>query len=217
MQKTNWLLALIITALTSIVSAAYEDKEASENKASQNIEQSFYKVSPYDIVYGNDNASIEVLEYFSLTCSHCSYFYLSIFPELKKKYIDTGKVKWIKRLYVGDRAAMDGSLLLNCVDKSMRKKYLNILLSKQSNWAFQQDPGAVLSNIASLGGISNKKFQDCMDDKKSGQGIKALTIKAVENAKIMGTPTFYINKEKLNIFSDQAFKERFKEILSNKK
>ena len=93
MQKNNWLLALIITALTSIVSAAYEDKDASENKAIPKIDQSFYKVTPYDIVYGSDNAAIEVLEYFSLTCSHCSYFYQSIFPELQKKYIETGKVK----------------------------------------------------------------------------------------------------------------------------
>lgn len=217
MQRTSNFLLLVMIALTSFVSAAFEDREASSNQALKIIDKSFYNVNPQDIVYGNDKAPIEVLEYFSLTCPHCAYFYLSIFPDLKKKYIDTGRVKWIKRLYIGDRAALEGSLLLSCVDISKRNIYLDILLSKQSNWAFRKDPGEVLQNIAGLGGISQDKFQNCIDDKKMQHQLKAITIKALEVANISGTPTFYINNEKLDIFSDQAFIDKFNEILANKK
>ena len=210
-KRINWALALIITvsALTSLASV--------ETDKSIKIDPSFYNITPYDLVYGNDDAPIKVLEYYSLTCPHCAYFYINVFPPLKKKYIDTGKVKWIKRLYVRDRAALEGTLLLNCVDKSKRENYLRILLAKQSNWAFQKNPGEVLENIANLGGISKQNFQKCMDNKKAAHEMHALTTKAVEVAGVTGTPSFYVNLEKLEAFSDQAFKDRFNEILAIKK
>ena len=46
-----------------------------------------------DRIMGDPNAPVEIVEYSSLTCPHCRNFHLNVLPEIKKKYIDTGKVK----------------------------------------------------------------------------------------------------------------------------
>ncbi len=213
-QKMRFL-HIIISLLFSFSAPIAIANGVESNISITKIDPSFYKISPHDIVYGKSDASISVLEYYSLTCPHCAYFYLKIFPSIKRKYIDTGYVKWIKRLYVIDQASMDGSLLLNCIqDDKQRKNYLTILLSKQSSWAFQKDPSEVLSNIASLGGINHQKFQKCMKDKDAEHRIKSLSIKAINEAKIEGTPSFYINAEKLEAFSEKSFTDSFDKILA---
>lgn len=219
-KKNSWILALLISFFSfSLIAKAEKsfDAEVNSNQSIEKIDASFYTINSYDMVYGKEDAPIQVIEYYSLSCPHCAYFYLSVFPDLKKKYIDSGKVRWIKRIYVRDKAAMEGALLLSCVEESRRENYLRILLDKQSNWAFGQNSMEVLGNIASLGGLSKQTFQKCMDDKKTEHNIKAITIKAVEVAKISGTPSFYVNQEKLLAYSDKDFKNKFDEILVNPK
>ncbi len=166
-----------------------------------------------DIVYGNKGAPIEVLEYYSLTCHHCSYFYLSIFPNLKKEYIDTGKVRWIKRSYALDPVALKATLLLGCVDVFKKENYLKILLSKQANWAYQQDYLTVLGNIAGLGGMSMSDFKACVNNLQKETEITNACLNAREKLKISGTPTIFVNKEQLEAYSEVSFKEAFDKVL----
>jgi protein-disulfide isomerase len=169
-----------------------------------------------DFVYGNENAPITVLEYYSLSCPHCSYFYASIFPSLKKEYIDTGKVKWIKRSYAIDYASIKGTMLIECVDKDRRESYLRILLSKQSNWAYQKNFIHILSNIASLGGMNIDRFNNCMNNKSNEKLISEASSNSRELLKLSGTPTFFVNKEHVKVYSENAFKEVFDKLLAKK-
>lgn len=176
-------------------------------------EDSFKEKYSYDIVYGKSNAPVQVLEYYSLTCPHCSHFYTNIFPSLKKDYIDTGKVKWIKRSYTIDKQSLKGTLLIECVAKEKKESYLKILLNKQSNWAYQKDFIQVLENIAKLGGISKEKFQECMDNKKLEEEVTLSSKQARENLKITGTPSFFINKEQKKVYTEASFREALDEAL----
>ena len=54
---------------------------------------------------GKDDAKITIVEYASMTCPHCAHFQETTFPELKKNYIDTGKVKYILREFPLDNLA----------------------------------------------------------------------------------------------------------------
>lgn len=170
-------------------------------------EEFFKETYSYDIVYGKNDAPVQVLEYYSLTCPHCSHFYTHSFPKLKQDYIDTGKVKWIKRSYTIDKQSLKGTMLLECVDKDKRENYLKILLNKQSNWAYQKDFITILENIASLGGMKKETFKECMENKELELKITNASQQAREALKITGTPSFFINKEYKKVYSENSFRE----------
>ena len=211
-KKNNYIIALIFGALAFV---SFVNANAVTDDALQKIDISFYKTNPYDIVYGKEDAPIQVLEYYAVSCTHCAYFYLNVFPPLKQKYIDDGRVRWIKRSYVVDQASMQGSLFLNCFDGDQRKNYLKILLAKQSNWIFAKDDARkTLGNIARLGGMSQQTFQQCMNNKETEHQIRVVTNQAIKVAKISGTPTLYVNQERILNFSEQSFAESFNAILA---
>lgn len=182
------------------------------------LKQEFFDVTySSDITYGNKEAKIEVLEFYSLTCHHCSFFFTSTFPEIKKSYIDTGKIKWKKRSYALDEAAIKATLFLECLDEKQKNSYIKILLSKQSSWAYQRGYYDILRNIAALGGITHQDFDKCLNKPKLENQIKDRTKAAREKLEISGTPTFFINGEKLNIFTEEAFKEKLDKLIEQEK
>ena len=67
-----------------------------------------------DVVLGSDKAPVTVIEYASMTCPHCAHFSTTTFPELQKRYIDTGKVRFIFREFPLDALAAAGFMLARC-------------------------------------------------------------------------------------------------------
>jgi protein-disulfide isomerase len=169
-----------------------------------------------DLTYGKEEAPIQVVEYFALTCPHCSYFYLNSFPQIKVKYIDSGKVRWIKRSLISDGPSLKGTMLLNCVPKNRYESYLRILLNKQSNWAYQEDFLKTLNNIALLGGMSQDAFDQCINNKTKEKSIINLNHNDKKILNIKGTPSFFVNGKHLEIFSLNGFEEHFEELLKAK-
>jgi protein-disulfide isomerase len=204
MNKINSFLLIIFLTFSSLV------------KAEENFDAIFKLKYLSDFVYGKDDAPVTVLEYYSLSCPHCSNFYANIFPSLKKEYIDTGKVKWIKRSYAFDSPSIKGTMLIECVEKNRRESYLKILLAKQANWAYQKDFIYILANIASLGGMNVAAFNKCMDNKANEQAITDAANNAKEKLKISGTPAFFMNGEQVKIYSENSFKEYIDKLLAKK-
>ena len=204
-MKNLWILFIFIS--TSFFALA-ED---------QIIDPTIFKARDTDLVYGKENAPIEVLEFYSLTCPHCAYFYDSTFPVLKKEFIDTGKVRWIKRSFISDYAAAQGTLFLNCVAKDRYEVFLKILFRKQSSWAYQKDPLPILQNIGNLGGISTDKFLSCVNNKAEETKLHQATDQARNLLKLSGTPVFFVNHERLKGYSYEFFKEEFDKILNKSK
>lgn len=209
-MKNKYLVFLLFLTLGSHLTYAGDNSPTIVNTE-------VFKAGPYDMAYGLETAPIEVLEYYSLTCPHCAKFYEDIFPLLKKEYIDSGKVKWIKRSFITDANALSGTMLLNCVDTSKKQSYLKILFSKQSNWAYQKDAVVILKNIASLGGMSQQDFTKCMGNKIQEKTIINTSNQAKDILKVSGTPAFYINQNSVSIFSHKSFKEYLDKLLLEKK
>src|SRR5665647_1302699 len=105
---------------------------------------------------GDDKAPVTVIEYASMTCPHCAHFQETTFPELKKRYIDTGKVRYILRDFPLDNLAGAVFVLAHCAAKDDKNKYysmIDTLFSQQQQWAVEK-PIPPLMAIAKQAGLT---------------------------------------------------------------
>ncbi len=96
-----------------------------------------------DVVLGSDKAPVTIIEYASMTCPHCAHFSEHTFPELQKRYIDTGKVRFIFREFPLDALAAAGFMLARCAGKDKFMPVVETLFAKQREWMVDPaDPAA---------------------------------------------------------------------------
>jgi len=151
-----------------------------------------------DFVLGKDTAPVVIVEYASLTCPHCAHFSNAVLPEIEKKYIDTGKVRYILRQFPLNEAALKGAMLLDCVGAQDEKKYYTfarVLFDAQSKWAFDANYMSGLETIASVGGLSKDQFQNCMNNTDRETRILRAKKDAMDDLKIPHTPYIYVGDE----------------------
>lgn len=147
---------------------------------------------------GSEDAAVTIVEYASLTCPHCARFHNTVYPQLKEKYIDTGKVRLIMREFPLDRLALAAAMLARCADKKQFFGLTTVLYKQQTVWARSKDPATELFKIAKLAGFTEDKFNTCLQDKKIAQGIVDVKNNGLNNFQVQSTPTFFINGVKLN-------------------
>ncbi len=151
-----------------------------------------------DMVMGDDKAPVTIVEYASMTCSHCAHFQATTFPELKKRYIDTGKVRYIMREFPLDPLAAAGFMLARCAGKDDKNKYfalVDTLFLSQSTWVVQK-PLDPLKTISKQAGLSDKDFDACLANQQLLDGIEAVRQRGSEKFGVNSTPTFFINGKK---------------------
>ncbi|AIL13365.1 hypothetical protein IM40_07440 [Candidatus Paracaedimonas acanthamoebae] len=142
-----------------------------------------------EIVVGKETAPITIIEYSSLTCSHCAEFHVQTWPHLKKKYIDSGKVKFIFRHFPTDATALKATAILIHVPLPRQPQVLQQAFETQAQWVETKDFKA-LSRICGL----EEKF--CEHIIKNPKVLDAIIKKRVIYEKALlidGTPTFIIN------------------------
>lgn len=141
---------------------------------------------------GDPNAPVKVEEFASLTCSHCAHFEETTFPELKKKYIDTGKVFYTFTDFPLNAPALDASMLARCLPPERYFPFIVLLFASQEEWAFAQDPRTNLRQSAKLAGLSDDKINDCLANNEIKEGI-IQSMQQAQGKGIQSTPSFLIN------------------------
>ena len=164
-----------------------------------------------DRILGDPNAPVEIVEYSSLTCPHCRNFHLNVLPALKKKYIDTGKVKLVYRDFPFDRFGLMAAVMARCAPPIRYFQFLDVLFQNQERWSRDPNPGAALVRIGKLGGLSGDDFQTCMNNKALVDGLIQGRLDANKRFEVKATPTFVINGDK-RVVGFQPFKV-FDELL----
>ena len=91
------------------------------------------------VALGSDAAIVKIKVFSSLTCPHCANFHMKIIPEIKKEYIDKGKVQIIFIDFPLDQAAFNASKILHCLDKKKQVTFLDILYETQVKWTNGSD------------------------------------------------------------------------------
>ncbi len=147
-----------------------------------------------DIAVGEANAPVTVVEYASMTCSHCATFHTTAYPALKSKYIDTGKVRYILREFPLDDLAAGAFMLARCAPQDKHYPLIEALFQEQKNWAFVQNPVPALFKIAKdKAGFTEQTFEQCLSNQKLVDDIAATRKRAAEKFGVNSTPTFFIN------------------------
>ena len=150
-----------------------------------------------DVWQGSKDAPVTIIEYASMTCSHCAHFHETTYPTLKSKYIDTGKVRFTLREFPFDPVAVAGFMVARCAGEK-REAMIGLLFSQQKNWAFSDKPLQGLTALVKQTGMSQEKFDACLQDKALYTKVNEVFEKASKVFKVDSTPTFFINGKKVS-------------------
>ncbi len=151
-----------------------------------------------DIVYGDPNAPVEIIEYASLTCPHCARFAADIFPKIKSEYIDTGKVKFVYRNYVMNPYDMTASAAARCKTPEVAKRLMKVYFERQSEWIRAEDRVAALAGLARrAGGISRTQFDRCVANREMSQHLAKMTQDGAVRYRVNATPTLLVEGSKV--------------------
>jgi len=148
-----------------------------------------------DMWLGDDKAPVSVVEYASMTCPHCAHFNANTFPQFKKQFIDTGKVRYTMREFPLDPLAAAAFMLARCAGEKDKDKYyamIDTLFRKQDQW-IKQKPLPDLLAISKQAGFSEKSFDACLANQKLLDDIQKERQQAIDKYKVHSTPTFFIN------------------------
>ena len=156
-------------------------------------------VDTADMTLGDPNAKVKMVEYASLTCSHCGTFNNDVFPAFKAKYIDTGKVHYTFKEFLTppNEVAAAGFLTARCAGKD---KYFNVtdaIFHAQQEMFTTGDMRGVLLRIAQSAGLTEEQFNACITDEAALKALNERVEKAIKVDKINATPTFVINGKKV--------------------
>ncbi|MEA2839836.1 MAG: hypothetical protein QOF41_1166 [Methylobacteriaceae bacterium] len=161
------------------------------------VEQLMAESALPDVVEGQANAPVTVVEYASMTCSHCAAFHTNVYPTLKSKYIDSGKAKFTLREFPLDPLATAGFMLARCAGDK-REAMVALLFAQQKNWAFVEKPLDGLANIVKQTGMSQETFEKCLKDQALYDKVNMVRDRAAEKFGVNATPTFFINGKRVS-------------------
>lgn len=148
----------------------------------------------YDVVLGDPKAKVTVTEYASITCIHCANFHADVWPAFKKKYVDTGKVRFVFKEFptAPGNVAFAGFMTARCAGPARYFQVIDALFKTQSAFAANGDAKAFVFGAGAAGGLDEAAVMACLGNNAALEALQARVDDAIKVAKIEGTPTFVI-------------------------
>ena len=163
-----------------------------------------------DMMIGNPDAAVTVVEYASFTCPHCAAFHKGPFKQLKTDYIDTGKINFIYREVYFDRFGLWASIVARCGGQDKFFGIADLMYKGQEEWSRAGEPAAIaaeLTKIGRLAGLDGDTLDACLKDATNAETLVAWEAQNREADNVTSTPSFLINGEKYPNMSYADFKE----------
>ena len=197
MKTRNILTHLAVSAaallLLTTVSAVAQD---TAQPPQPNGRVADLRVTDKDYTLGPTDAKIVLVEYASLTCPHCAQFHTQVLAGLKKEFIDTGKIRYIYRDFPLDRLALGAAMIARCSGRDTFFGFIETFYGSQSNWARASNPAQALAKLARLGGMSQNKFDQCLQNVDIQNEILNQRLQATNDFKVQSTPTVFVNGDR---------------------
>lgn len=198
MSKKGWIIIAVTLVLLLAGGAAYyltSSDPLGGGTATAALPPDM--VTAEDMTMGDAKALVTVIEYYAQGCSVCAHFDQEVFPLLKAKYIDTGKVRYVMRLY--PLFAVDGPSykLTRCVPRENYFQAADLLFRNQPEWDSAEFPGADanagLLKMARILGLSEQQAQECMNSSARDEAINRIAKEGQERYAINSTPSLVID------------------------
>ncbi len=150
-----------------------------------------------DRALGSPDAKVTMQEWFSLTCTHCAAWNREVFPEVKAKLIDPGKLRYIYRDFPLDRVALMAAMVARALPPARYEAFVTALLASQDRWAFARDVNSQeeVFKRAALAGMPRPVFDATVKDTALQDAILKEQQAGADKYKIDSTPTFIINEK----------------------
>ena len=163
---------------------------------------------------GRLDAPIKFVEFVSMTCSHCADFHINTLPEIKKKYIDSGKLRLELRDFPLDGLALRASAMARLIDPNKYYKFVDMLFKKQKKWSRSENPINELKKLGRLAGLEKTKIDIAIDEISVLEAIFKMRQQAEKKYNVQSTPSFVINEQYFlsGNLSVEKFEETFKKI-----
>lgn len=161
-----------------------------------------------DYTEGSATAPIHVIEYGAFTCPHCAEFHATVYPKLKKNYIDTGKIKFTFRAFFFNRYGLWADMIARCGGEMRFFGIADMLYDQQTDWVGAGSADKVIAKLKTIGrsaGLTDGQMDQCLKDGPMAQAMVAKFQKESAADKIDGTPTFMINGKKYSNMDYAAF------------
>ena len=201
-KKLNFKIALIfLLGLFPIFSLA-EIKDSSQYQ---------------DMVKGNVDSAITIVEYASFTCPHCATFHKEVFPYLEKEYIETGLVKFIYREVYFDAPGLWAGLIARCLSKDKYFGIVDLLYKKQEKWASGDSEKEILRELLAIGrqvGMTEGKINSCLQNKEKSLHLIDAYLKNSKKDNITSTPSLIVNGELIDYKSFDDLRIKLDAILN---
>ena len=165
------------------------------------------------VVIGSNNATVKIKVFTSLTCSYCANFHINVVSEIKKNYVDSGKVQLIFIDFPLDEASFNASKLLHCLDKKKQIIFLDTIYEGQSEWTVGSNINEINDNLRKIVknlGINSARFDKCLNNEVISNKILEGRIDGHQKYSINSTPTIIINEKKFE--GSASFKNIKKKI-----
>jgi protein-disulfide isomerase len=200
-RRRSYLVRTLLIAMGGAIAAAYANDAGNTPAKPPTVmvpTEQLMTIGPLpDLVQGAPSASITIIEYASTTCSHCAAFHATTWPELKAKYIDSGRAKFILREFPLDPLATASFMLARCAGPDKRDAVVDQLLSRQKTWAFVDKPLEAMLLLVEENGISQTDADACLKNEDLYQRVRQSHERAAAAFAIDSTPTFFVDGHKL--------------------
>ncbi len=178
---------------------AIQDVQASDASKATTTNAPKKAIKIRDMAMGDANAPITMIEYASFTCPHCARFHEEVFPKIKARYIDTGKLRFVVRDVYFDRYGLWAAMLARCGDGSKFFGLSDLIYSRQREWTRADSEAGIVENLRKLGrvaGMTDDQMNACLQDADKARALVETYQKNAERDQIDATPTFIINGKK---------------------
>ncbi|MHC9235877.1 DsbA family protein [Pseudooceanicola sp. 502str34] len=186
---------------------------AAQNETPDDIDTS----SIVEMVQGDPNAPVTLMEYASFTCPHCANFHAGPYKQLKAEYIDTGKVKFIYRDVYFDKYGLWAAMIARCTGPMRFFGISDMLFDRQKEWLAADTEAGIANNLRNIGkvaGLDNDTIEACLADDQKARELVAWYQKNATADEVNATPTLFINGVKHSNMNYAELKKLIDEALA---
>jgi protein-disulfide isomerase len=197
-SRKQILIALGVVVLVGLGIAAWRFLTPAPAPMATAITGANFEVAPSDHTLGDPKAKVVLIEYAAPVCPHCARFNENVFQQIRKAYVDTGKVLYVFRVFPLHPSDVAAEKLATCMPKDKYFDFIDILFRNQAKWDFEygvQDIQGGLREMAKLGGMDQAKADACMASTAEEERINKVAIDGQSRYAINSTPSILVDGE----------------------